>query len=186
MAATFKWCEDNGAATGSPSHGTTRCGGPSGNANNPTDVNWKNVDDCTANSGTAYSSSPITAGNNSYTKYQYGAFTGSFNQISAGLFAHTATAFGSNLTLKGTVSSTYATPATSANASLTTDMTSAISIGSGLAVNFSTTGPEAASPTSTLSAAGYTQYLATQLQTAVGAAAGDTAQVTMTLQYNEN
>jgi hypothetical protein len=31
----------------------------------------------------------------------------------------------------------------------------------------------------------YTNYLTTQLQTS-GAAAGDTAQVTMTLQYNEN
>jgi hypothetical protein len=90
------------------------------------------------------------------------------------------------LTLKGTVTSTYATPATTTNASLTTDMTSAISIASGLSVDFSTTGPEAASPTSTLSAAGYTQYLATQLQTTSSAAAGDTATVTLTLQYDEN
>ena len=65
-------------------------------------------------------------------------------------------------------------------------MTSAISIGSGASVSFHTTGPEAASPTSTLSAAGYTQYLATQLQTGGSAAAGDTATVTLTLQYNEN
>lgn len=185
MSATFNWCEDNGAATGSPSHGTTRSGFGA-DTNYPTDVNWKNVDDNTVNSGTAYSASPITYGNNSFTKYQYGHFSGSFNQISAGLFAHTATAFGTGLTLKGTVTSTYATPATTTNAALTTDMTSAISIGSGLAVDFSTTGPEAASPATTLSAAGYSQYLATQLQTTTSAAPGDTAQVTLTFQYNEN
>lgn len=185
MAATFNWCEDNGSATGSPAHGTTQSGFGA-DTHYPTDVNWKNVDDNTTNSGTAYSSSPITAGNNSYEKFQYGHFTGTFNQVLSGLYAHTATAFGTGLTLKGTVTSSYTTPSTTANSNLTTDMTSAISIGSGLGVNFSTTGPYAASPTSTLSAAGYTQYLVTQLQTTGSAAAGDTAQVTMTLQYQEN
>ena len=185
MAATFNWCEDNGSATGSPAHGTTQSG-YGADTNYPTDVNWKNAEDNTANSGTAYSAAPITAGNNSYTKYQYGKFSGTFNQISSGLWAHTSGTLGSGLTLKGVVTSTYATPATTANASLTTDMTLAISIGSGAGVDFSTTGPYAASPTSTLSAAGYTQYLATQLQTTGSAAAGDTATVTLTLQYNEN
>lgn len=174
MAATFEFNEDNGAATGSPSKGTTR-------NTAVTQVNWKNVDDV----ATAYSSSPITAGNNSYAKYQFGKFTGTFNQISAGLWAHTSGTLGTGLTLAGKVTSTYATPSTTA-ISGSTDMTSAISIGSGATVNFSTTGPEAASPTSTLSAAGYTQYLVTQLQTTGSAVAGDTATVTLTLQYNEN
>lgn len=175
MAATFEFNEDNGTQTGSPLKGTTR-------NTAVTQVNWKNTDDV----ATAYSSSPITAGNNSYTKYQFGKFTGTFNQVSAGLFAHTAGTLGTGLTLKGTVSSTYATPATTANASLSTDMTTAIAIASGLAVSFHTTGPEAASPTSTLSAVGFSQYLATQLQTSGSAGAGDTATVTLTLQYNEN
>ena len=185
MAATFNFCEDNSTQTGSPLHGTTRSGFNT-DTHYATDVNWKNADDCTANSGTAYNAAPVIAGNNSYTKYQYGKFTGTFTQIASGLFAHTAGTLGTGLTLKGTVSSTYATPATSANSSLTTDMTTAISIGSGLAVNFATSGPENASPTSTLSAAGYTQYLATQMQTTSGAAAGDSATVTLTLQYAEN
>lgn len=175
MAATFEYNEDNGTQTGSPLKGTTR-------NTAVTQVNWKNTDDV----ATAYSSSPITAGNNSYTKYQFGKFTGTFNQISAGLWAHTAGTLGTGLTLKGVVTTTYATPATTTNASLTTNMTSAIAIGSGAAVSFHTTGPEGASPTTTLSAAGYTQYLATQLQTTGSAAAGDTATVTLTLQYNEN
>lgn len=175
MPATFEFNEDNGAATGSPAKGTSR-------ATAVTNVNWKNIDDAT----TAYSSSPVTAGNNSYSKYQCGKFTGTFNSISNCLFAHTSGTLGTGLTLKGVVTSTYATPAATANAALTTDMTSAIAIGSGASVSFSTVGPEGASPTTTLSAAGYTQFLATQLQTTTSAAAGDTATVTLTLQYNEN
>ena len=178
MAATFEFNEDNGAATGSPAAGTSR-------ATAVTQVNWKNIDDAT----TAYSSYPVTAGNNSFTKYQSGKFSGTWNQVSAGLFAHTAGTLGTGLTLKGTVTSTYATPATSANAALTTDMTAVIAIGSGLGVSFNST-PQAASPTtsfnSTTANPAFTQFLATQLQTTGSAAAGDTATVTLTLQYNEN
>jgi hypothetical protein len=176
MSATFEYNEDNGAQTGSPLKGTTR-------ATAVTQYNWKNIDDATA----LYSSYPITAGNNSYSKYQFGKFTGTFNQILNGKYsAHTAGTLGTGLTLKGTVSSTYATPATSANAALTTDFTSIVAIGSGLAVEFATAGPESATHAATLSAAGYTQYLITQLQTTVSASAGDTAIMTATLQYDEN
>src|SRR5690242_3473869 len=89
-AATFEFEEDNGAAAGSPAKGTTRTAAR-------TESNWKNIDDST----TAYTSNPITAGNNSYQKNQFGHFSGTFNQILNGLFAHTATAFGTGLTLKG-------------------------------------------------------------------------------------
>lgn len=175
MAATFEFNEDNGAQTGSPLKGTTR-------NTAVTQVNWKNADDV----ATTYTSVPVTAGQNSYTKYQFGKFTGTFNQISSGLYAHTAGTPPAGVTIKGTVTSTYATPATTANAALTTDMTSPIAITSGLAVLFHTTGPEGASPTSTLTAAGYTQYLATQIQTTGSAPAGDIGSMTMTLRYNEN
>jgi hypothetical protein len=180
MAATFEFEEDNGAATGSPAKGTSRTAAR-------TEVNWKNIDDST----TAYSSNPITAGNNSYDKWQFGHFSGTYNQILSGLFAHTATAFGTGLTLKGTPAGssqlTYTTPATTANSNLSVDMTSAISIGSGTAVSFGATGPEVASKTtSTTANPAYTNYLTTQLQTSGSAAAGDTAQVTLTLQYQEN
>lgn len=183
MAATFDWNRDTGTQTGSPTKGTTRTTGI-------TDYNWKNTDTV----GTAYSSSPITAGNNSFEIWNFGKFTGTFNQISAGLFAHTSTAFGTGLTLKGTPACTgdgdrllYTTPSASANANLTTDMTSAIAIGSGVAVCFGATGPEATGKaTSSTNATTYTNYLTTQLQTTSSAAAGDTATVTLTLQYNEN
>ncbi len=180
MAATFEFNEDNGAATGSPNKGTTR-------TTARTERNFKNIDD----SSTAYTSSPIVAGNNSYTKYQFGKFTGSFNQILNGKWsAHTAPAgaLATGLTLHGKVTSTYTTPAATADSGIgsPTDFTTAVAIGSGTAVSFSTTGPEDASPTSTLSASGYSQYLASQLQTTTSAAAGDMATVTETLQYDEN
>lgn len=182
MSATFAFDRDHGTQTGSPTHGTTTSTGV-------TDVNWKNSD----TEATAYSSAPITDGSNSYENWLFGHFSGTYNQISSGLFAHTATAFGTGLTLKGTPACTgdgdrllYTTPSTSANANLTTNMTSAISIGSGVAVFFSATGPYATGKaSSTTSNPAYTNYLTTQLQTS-GASAGDTAQVTLTLQYNEN
>jgi hypothetical protein len=182
-AATFDWQEDNGAATGSPAKGTTR-------TTARTETNWKNIDDST----TAYSSNPIVAGNNSYDKWQFGKFSGTFNQILSGLFAHTSGAFGTGLTLKGPAATSsdgtrplYTTPAASANANLTVDMTSAIAIGSGVAVFFGATGPEATGKASSMTTNPcYTNYLPTQLQTTGSAAAGDTATATLTLQYQEN
>jgi len=182
MAATFEFERDTGAQSGSPTKGTTRTAAV-------TDTNWKNTDTY----GTAYSAAPISAGSNSYEIWNFGHFSGSFNQISAGIFAHTSTAFVTGLTLKGCPACTttsgiaYTTPSTVANTALTTDMTSAISIGSGVAVFFGTTGPEAATM-ATLQTGNpcYTNYLTTQLQTSGSAAAGDTATVTLTLQYNEN
>lgn len=181
MAATFAFKEDNGAATGSPARGTTA-------GTTVTTCNWKNVDDATS---TAYSASPITAGNNSYHKYQFGAFSGTYNQLSSGLWSpHTspAGALATGLTLVGKVSSTYATPATSALGGSPTDFTTAVAIGSGLAVEFSAdsspaNATHAASQTANPSA---TQFLITQLQTSSSASPGDMASITLTLQYNEN
>lgn len=169
MPATFSYSEDNGATAGATRTASV------------TQVNWKNTNDV----ATAYTASPITAGANSFSKYQFGAFTGTFNQISSGKWAHTAGTLGAGLILKGAVTSTYAQPLTTANAALSTDMTAITAIASGAAVNFATTGPDGTAA-ATLSAAGFTQYLATQLQTTVSAVAGDTATVTLTLQYNEN
>jgi hypothetical protein len=186
MAATFNWCEDNGAATGSPSQGTTR----SQLASPPIDINWKNADDAhTSGSGTLYSAAPVVAGTNSYSKYQYGQFSGTFNQIlNCKWSAHTAPSgsLATGLSLFGTVTSTYATPSTTANAALTTNFTTAVPISSGIGVNFSTVGPQNGTSSSTLTAAGFTQYLVSQLQTTTSATAGDMATITMTLQYDEN
>jgi hypothetical protein len=178
MAATFTFDEDNGVAAGSPAKGTTRTA-------NVTTCNWKNLDDA----ATAYTSYPISAGNNSYEKWQFGHFSGTYNQISAGLWAHTAGAFGANLSLYGKVAPTggYTTPAVANNANLTIDMTAVIAIGSGQAVQFGATGPEAAGKAaSTTANPAYTEWLTSQLRTSAGAAAGDTTTVTLTLRYDEN
>lgn len=176
MPATFDWEEDNGVATGSPTKGTTRTTGRG-------EQNWKNVDDST----TAYSSSSITAGNNSFEKNTFGKLTGSFNSVSSGLWAHTSGTMGTGLTIKGVVGTAYTTPAVTTNANLTTDMTSPIAIGSGATVLFGATGPEAAGKTSSTTAnPGYSQFLTHQLQTTTSAASGDTTAATFALQYNEN
>ncbi len=184
MAATFAWDEDTGTQTGTPTKGTTRTGGV-------TDVNWKN----SGTQGTAYSAAPITAGNNSFEKWQFGHFSGTYNQILNGLFAHTAGALGTGVSLFGPNSTTgdgdrplYTTPAAATNnTACPFDMSSAIAIGSGKAVFFGATGPEATGKAaSTTANPAYTNYLPTQLRTTGSAAAGDIASVTLTLQYDEN
>lgn len=190
MAATFDWQEDTGTATGSPAKGTTRTTGV-------TNVNWKN----SGTQGTAYTAAPITAGNNSYEKWQFGKFTGSFNQVLNGKFAHTSNtgpggALTTGISLYGPPAASssmlsYTTPSATTNTNLTTDMTSAISIASGVAVYFGPTGPEAtstmvASYSRSASEDVYTNYLTTQLRTTSSAAAGDTPTITLTLQYDEN
>lgn len=176
MAATFEFDESNGAGE-TITHARA-------------ESNWKNIDDST----TAYSSSSITAGNNSFDKWLFGHFSGTFNQISAGLWAHTAGAMGAGLTIKGQPAMTadadrlaYATPSTTANASLTFDQTSVVAIGSGRAVWFGATGPATSGKAATMTTNPcYTNYLTHQLQTTGGAGAGDTTQATYTLRYNEN
>lgn len=179
-AATFEWDEANGAGE-TVTHNVTSC-------------NWKSIDSASEAGGNAYSSNPIQAGQNSFDKWQYGHFSGTYNQILNGLWAHTAGALGTGLTLKASPPMTadgdrlaYATPSQSANANLSYDATSVIAIGSGKAVWFGATGPASSGKAaSTTSNPAYTNYLTTQLQTTVSAAPGDTATVTMTLQYDEN
>mgnify|MGYP001568132235 CR=1 FL=1 len=184
QAATFAWDEDTGTQTGSPTKGTTRTGGV-------TDVNWKN----SGTQGTAYTAAPITAGNNSFEKWQFGHFSGSYNQILNGLFAHTAGTCGTGVTLFGPPACTgdgdrplYTTPSTTTNnTACPTNITSAIAIGSGVAVFFGAAGPEATGKASSATAnPAYTNYLPTQLRTSGSASAGDITSLTVTLQVDEN
>lgn len=171
MAATTTWYEQNGTATGSPAHGTE---------STISSCDWKSVDDST----TSRASAPVLAGSNSYDKYIYLKFTGTFNQISAVKFAHTAGTLGTGISLKSKITSTYATPATTAMSSAT-DITSTTAIGSGASVLLSTTGPNGSTSASQTTTC-YTQYIVTQVQTTSAANAGDSGTVTLTVQYNEN
>ncbi len=168
----------------SSSHGTTRTAGLTRN-------DYKAIDDST----TAFDavSASITDGTNSYDRWLYGVFTGSFTNLSGGLFAHTATALGTGLVLKGAPASTtttlaYAQPSQTANTNLTVTMTSPVAITSGRAVSFAGTGPENNTgrlATYTSGPTAYTDYLTTQLLVS-GAAAGPTAEITLTLRYDES
>jgi len=176
MAATFDFDEANLVGQ-SFTHSRTEC-------------NWKNVDDST----TAYTASPITAGLNSFDKWQAGHLV-TFNAISNGYFDHTAGALGTGLTLKcqPTMTSdanklTYATPSTTTNTNLTKDITSVNgSFPTGAAVVwFGITSPTGTKTASCSTSPCWTNYLTTQLQTTGSAGAGDTATVTLTLRYDEN
>lgn len=171
MAATTTWYEQNGTASGSPASGTE---------STISSCDWKSVDDST----TSRASAPVLAGSNSYHKYIYLKFTGTFNQISAVKFAHTAGTLGTGISLKSKVTSNYATPSTTALAS-STDITSTTAIGSGASVLLSTTGPNGSTSASQTTTC-YTQYIVTQVQTTTAANAGDSGTVTLTVQYNEN
>lgn len=172
MSATTTWYEQNGAASGSPAHGTE---------STISSCDWKSVDDTT----TSRASAPVLAGENSYSKYIYLKFAGTFNQISAVKFAHTAGTLGTGISLVGKVTSTYTAPATSALGS-SSDMTTPIAITSGASVLLSTSGPNGANPSASQTSTCYTQYLVTQVQTTASAAAGDSGTATLTVQYNEN
>lgn len=172
MAATTTWYEQNGTAAGSPAAGTE---------STISSCDWKNIDDTT----TPRASSPVLAGSNSYSKFIYLKFTGTFNQISAVKFAHTAGTLGTGISLKGKITSTYTTPST-ASLSSATDITSTTSVGSGASVLLGTSGPNDTNPYPSQTIACYTQYIVTQVQTTNAANAGDSGSVTLTIQYNEN
>lgn len=174
MASTFSWNKDNGAATGSPAQGTTR--------NAATDSNWKAVDDNT----TPFGDAAVQQGTNSYEVWLSGQWGGTYTNISSVLWAHTSGTVPTGVTMKGKNGLTYTTPSRSANANLTTDMTTAIAIGAGQAVNVGGTSPQAGGKgPSTTSNPAYTEFLTTQMQVANSATQGDSPVIVQTVQWNE-
>lgn len=174
MAATINWCEDHGAATGSPARGTTR-DGFAADTNYAVNCNWKAADDTNA---TAYSAASIgPAPDNSYEKFQYLKIGGTFVSIYGMLWTchgnieelASPDSLDGRIKLMGAVGIAYTTPSQSVNAALLTDFSRQVWAHQGLPVKFTTTGPEAASPTDTLTAAGYSQYLVSQLQVSASA-----------------
>jgi len=176
-ASAADFCEDNGAAAGSPPKGTTR-------TFRVGNVNWKNIDDAS----TAYGSSPITTGNASYEKWQFLAISGSYNQLSSAKFGHTTGIFGAGLKLLTVITSGYHTPTTTILSS-GIDITNPTGIAdASQTVFFSPIGPEAAGHTGTIGSftGVYTQYFVTQLVTTTAASPGDTSTATLTLSLTEN
>lgn len=164
MASTQTWDEWNGA-------GKTR-------TQTRAEANWKNVDD----SSTAYSSSPITAGNNSFDKQQAILFGGTFNSLSSLSYKVSSNTPGTGCSVVAKViATTYTQPATTALGGATAASTT------GTSANFvaSITDPYAAG-VATLSAAGYGQVYNTQLQTTGAAGPGDITSVTITATWTES
>jgi len=163
MASTQTWSEYNGA-------GQTETGSRS-------ECNWKNIDDST----TAYSSSPVTAGNNSYTKYQALKFAGTWNSLSALTYKIDNNAPQTGVTIAGAVVTSYTTPATSASGD------GAMST-SGASANFNSSSTPFGAGTSSTTAGGtmYANALRTQLQTTSAAAPGDIASRTITATWTES
>lgn len=143
-------------------------------------MNWKSVDDTT----TAITSAPINAGDNSFAKYQFGKFTGTFTKINGGKFAHTSGILPTGVTLYGKVASSYVTPSVNTITGYT-DITTPILITDGADVLYSTTGPEGAVTSTELTTAGYTQYIVTQAITTGSAPAGPSEVITLTFRYSE-
>jgi hypothetical protein len=167
MASTQTWSEGNGA--GAATETASRA-----------EANWKNIDDST----TAYSASPITAGANSFSKYQAIKFGGTYNTLSALSYFGSTSAPGTGLTVVAKVVTAGVTPAVTALAAA-----SAIATAAGtLTANFTATtlGYAAGTATSTASAVVYGNALATQLQTTGSAAPGDITPVTITAQWTES
>lgn len=167
MSATATWYERNGVAGSTTDTAVDNC-------------DWKNTDNATA----SRADYPIVAGANSYHKNNFVKFTGSFNNISNVKFAHTAGTLGTGLTLVGKVGTAYAQGSNAALAG-STDISAITPIASGMALTLGTADPSSASD-ATLSAAGYTEFIVTQIQTTAAALAGDSDPVTLTVQYDEN
>ena len=173
MASTYSWTEYNGSGA---ANATTTRG----------EANWKNIDDST----TAYTSYPITAGSNSYTKYQAIVFAGTWNTLSALSYRVSTNAplDSASASSKLTVVASVVTSGTTPSASTSNDLAAATSAGISTA-NFSNSSTPYTAGTTSTSAGGGTMYAnayRTQLQTVGTAAAGDIASVTITASWTES
>ncbi len=165
MASTQTWSEYNGTSGSQVETGSR------------SEINFKNVDDST----TAYSSSPITAGNNSFGKYQALKFAGTWNSLSALTYKVSNNAPATGVSIVGAVVTAYATPSTTATGD------SAFST-SGASANFNSSSTPFGTGTSSTTAGGtmYANAFRAQMQTTSSASPGDTPSVTFTATWTES
>lgn len=163
MASTQTWSEGNGSNAGTET--TSRA-----------EANWKNIDDST----TAYSASPITAGNNSFTKYQAIKFAGTYNTLSSLTYKVSTAAPGTGLSVVAAVVTAGVTPTATASGDAAASTT-------GTSANFTATtlGYAAGAATSSANPV-YGNAYRTQLQTTGSAAPGDITSVTITATWTES
>jgi hypothetical protein len=164
LASSQGWTEFNGS------------GGTTATANR-TECNWKNVDDST----TAYSASPVTAGNNSFNKVQALAFGGTYNSLSAFTYKIDNNAPATGISIVGSVVTAAATAATTATGDAAMSTT-------GVTANFVSAATPFGAGTSTYTTAGgvYANPLRTQVQTTTAAGPGDIGSRTITASWTES
>lgn len=164
MASTQTWSEFNGASAATET--TSRA-----------EANWKNIDDST----TAYSSSQITAGNNSFAKIQALKFAGTWNSLSALTYKVSTAAPGTGLSVVASVLTAGVTP----SATATGDSAASTS---GTSANFNSSSTPYGTGTSSTTAGGtmYANAYRTQLQTTGSAGPGDITSVTITASWTES
>lgn len=164
MASTQTWAEFNGT------NAATETGARA-------EADWKNIDDST----TAYTSSAITAGANSFSKYQAIKFAGTWNSLSALTYKVSSAAPGTGLSVVASIRTTGVTPSTTATGD-------AAASTSGTSANFATSATPYNAGTSSTTAGGtmYANVYRTQLQTTGSAAPGDISAVTVTATWTES
>ena len=167
MVATFEWDEQNGTSPGNKSHAITN-----GNLGN---VDDKNID-------IAVEANKIPRGENSYSKYFSGHFSGTYTLIGPnGKLWKSAGSLPSGITLKAAMTVTYATPTKTAtgDGDIPTAEGSALTVQFGDTESVATNASEATVPC-------YSAYYRNQLQTTGSAPTGAMGAQTITLKYDES
>lgn len=164
MASSQTWSEFNGASAATETTSRAEC-------------NWKNIDDST----TAYSASPVSAGSDSFTKYQAVKFAGTWNSLSALTYKVSSNAPATGVSIVASVVTAGTTPSASASGD------SAAST-SGTSANFNNSTTPYGTGTSSTTAGGtmYANAYRTQMQTTSGAGPGDIPTVTITASWTES
>jgi hypothetical protein len=183
MAATITVCERNGIYPGKITE-------------NIQSINWKAVDDTT----TPYTNfnAVIGLGSNSYTKYNYFRFNGSFTSLGNVQVKHISGSLpaGVRLVSSGSISNDsakqlYRTPTRSNNGSITSTNISAIDSTINLLVGPAGNAKDpAANGNKTLinnntNGSLYTNYFVSQIQVANNAITGDIGPIVLEISYDE-
>ena len=189
MAASTFWVEENGTAGGTPARGNTATTGIS-------NINFGSRDQANL----TIASNVITGGTNSYDKYNYIMFSGSWNQLLNGRFNHSTGNLGVGISLFCLISGSgfYNTPSQGTNAQLNREITQTGLTSTGIVSNWVSTGAYnndyALTATSGVvynnagwvGAVAYTPYIIQQIRTLASASAGDGALMTWTFAWDEN
>ena len=171
MASTLFFCFDNGATLGTEARGTTSSTGI-GN------ISLMNADSNAGNYGT----NTIAAGSNSYDKFLFLMWSGSFNNVNSVRFNHVSGNLGAGLQfLFGTGSSGfYRSPASTANSALTFALTSTGLLSTGIGpIQIGTGSPNifAGKASSSTNSPTFSSFIGGQLQTTISASAGDASPI---------